>query len=120
MIKKTLLGTSLLLGGIMATQTATAQIFSFENGKVPAEWKIDKGSLQITDQKYKGGKHALQITWKQGANLSIPCEKQLAQAVKGKNGGMNVWIYNTQPTDEPMTFSFRDKTDRNCANSISN
>lgn len=90
-------------------QPAFSQIYSFEDGKIPTEWKISKGSLNISSNKYKLGHHSLQINWQQGTILTLPSPAGISEACKSKNGGMNVWIYNKLPIKEHLIFSFKDQ-----------
>jgi len=90
-------------------QVTSAQIYSFENGKVPADWSIDKGRLTVSTDKYKLGNRSLKVDWKAGATLTLPTPEGLLQASRKKNGGLNTWVYNDTPTKASLLFSFKDK-----------
>lgn len=100
----------ILLISLAISQSVFSQTYSFEKGKVPEGWKIDKGVLHISSEKYKSGSRSLQIKWKQNAVLTIPSPTGISEACRNRNGGMNAWIYNESPTKENLLFSFRDET----------
>lgn len=85
-----------------------AQIYSFEDQRVPQHWSIDKGKMQVAADKYKLGKHALKIAWEPGAQFLMPSPQGIDKAAKSRNGGITAWIYNTRPVEAPMVFSFCD------------
>ena len=92
----------ILLISLAISQSVFSQIYSFEKGKVPEDWKIDKGVLHISSEKYKSGSRSLQIKWKQNAVLTIPSPTGISEACRNRNGGMNAWIYNESPTKENL------------------
>ena len=106
------ISTAILLISLAISQSAFSQIYSFENGIVPEDWKADKGTLSISSEKYKSGTQSLQINWKQGDILTIPSPAGISEACKSKNGGMNVWIYNESPIKEKIVFSFRNEAEK--------
>ena len=83
----------ILLISLAISQSVFSQTYSFEKGKVPEGWKIDKGVLHISSEKYKSGSRSLQIKWKQNAVLTIPSPTGISEACRNRNGGMNAWIY---------------------------
>lgn len=91
------------------SQLTSAQIYSFENGKVPEKWSIDKGRLNVSNDKYKLGSRSLKIEWKPGATLTLHAPEGLLKASQSKAGGINTWIYNDTPTKASLLFSFKDK-----------
>ena len=97
-----------LLLTFFATASVFPQTYSFEDSKIPENWKIDKGTINTTENKYKSGKQSLQIKWKQGAVLTLIAPNGLSEACKAKNGGINAWIYNESPVKEHLVFSFKD------------
>lgn len=101
------IATLLLL--FISCQSAFSQIYSFEDGKVLDEWTIGKGMLRISSEKYKLGQQSLQINWKQEDILTLSFPLGMSEACKSKNGGMNAWIYNEQPINHPLIFSFKDE-----------
>lgn len=102
--------THILLSILLAVPATTfPQAYSFEDNRLPQDWKIDKGTLSITAGRYKSGKHSLRIGWQQEAVLTLGTPTGLSEACKAKNGGINAWIYNESPTKEHLIFSFKDK-----------
>lgn len=108
-MKKKIILTTFLLS-LITSQSAFSQLYSFENSKTPENWKVDKGTLHISSEKYKLGNQSLQIKWKQGAVLTIPTPNGILEACKSKNGGINSWIYNESPINEHLILSFKDET----------
>ena len=97
-----------LLVSFITSQSAFSQIYSFEDNKIPGDWSINKGTLNISAEKYKLGNQSLQINWKQGAILTLQSPSGISEACQNKNGGINVWIYNKFPINEHLIFSFKD------------
>lgn len=93
----------------LSCQPAFSQIYSFEDGKLPNGWTINKGSIAISPDKYKLGEHSLRINWNAGATLTLPSPLGISDACKNRNGGLDTWIYNESPVNEPLIFSFKDK-----------
>lgn len=87
----------------------SAQIYSFEDGKVPDGWHITQGKLTVSPQRYKLGYQSLQVAWQAGAVLTLPSPQGITQACKSSNGGITTWIYNESPLESNLTFSFKDK-----------
>lgn len=44
------ISTAILLISLAISQSAFSQIYSFENGIVPEDWKADKGTLSISSE----------------------------------------------------------------------
>lgn len=63
------------------SQLTSAQIYSFENGKVPEKWSIDKGRLNVSNDKYKLGSRSLKIEWKPGATLTLHAPEGLLKKI---------------------------------------
>lgn len=98
----------LILLLLITSQSVFSQIYSFEDNKIPKGWKVEKGTLNISTEKYKSGNHSLQINWKQEAILTLPTPLGISEACKSKKGGINTWIYNESPVKEHLIFSFKD------------
>lgn len=92
----------LLIGG----GWARAQIYSFEDGLVPAGWSASAGNLLVTTNKCKLGTNALSWTWSAGATLTITNPNGLTTASTNSSGGIYLWIYNAAPSTSNLVFSF--------------
>lgn len=102
----------------LATGGAYAQsYYSFEDGRYPADWTLDKGSVTVSDEKYKLGTRSLRIDWEPGATLHMPSPAGMGEASKKRRGGITAWIYNTRPVDAPLVFIFKDKNGQEKARS---
>ena len=84
-----------------------AQIYSFEEKTIPSDWKINKGTLTLSTNKYKLGNQSLKVNWSRDATLLLPSPQGLSEASKSRNGGMNVWVYNEIPVNSHLVFSFK-------------
>lgn len=76
---------------------------SFENGVGLSSWKIDRGSLELSEAHAKLGKSAMKIVWQGGAVLKTGLTEDLEKAAKSRNGGIELWIYNEIPAAVPAT-----------------
>ncbi|MFR2069588.1 MAG: chondroitinase family polysaccharide lyase [Bacteroides nordii] len=92
-----------------AMETVKAQVYSFENKKVPEEWSIDGGKLEVSRLKHKEGKQSLKVSWNKNAIVRFTGTEALDVASRSGNGGITAWIYNEVPVTEYMYFSFADK-----------
>lgn len=100
----------LFLAMILAslTQNSYAQIYSFEQADQLNGWSIDKGTLQLSDAKYKLGRKSLKIAWQPGAIITIDNPHGLNKATRATKGGINAWIYNETAIDSALSFRFLD------------
>ena len=92
------------------TEVMKAQVYSFENKKVPKEWSIDGGKLEVSRLKYKEGKQSLKVVWDKNAIVRFTGKESLDAASRSVNGGITAWIYNKVPVTEYMYFSFADES----------
>lgn len=83
-------------------------IYSFENDIIPNEFSATNGTLSISKSKYKLGDKSLSWQWNANSILSVNKLANLAEACKINDGGINVWVYNTQENAEPLQFVFYD------------
>lgn len=98
---------SLLL--FLILPTLSAQVYSFEDKRIPDKWQIDKGVLEISSKRYKLGQHSLQVKWEKGSILQLGDPAGICEATKSRNGGMNVWLYNEYPLNDSLHFVFKDR-----------
>jgi chondroitin-sulfate-ABC endolyase/exolyase len=84
----------------------SSQIYSFEDGLVPAEWTVSSGTLTTTDVKYKLGTKSLCWTWNVNSLLTVTTPPGLDVASTNSSGGIYMWIYNTTAHSGKLVFSF--------------
>lgn len=90
----------------MICQDAFSQIYSFEDGSVPADWSATKGNLSVSADKYKLGSRSLRWDWVGGDKLKLTNLNSLKEVSTRVNGGITLWIYNTKYSTDDLTFSF--------------
>jgi chondroitin-sulfate-ABC endolyase/exolyase len=86
-----------------------AQIYSFEDGLVPASWTVSSGTLKISTAKYKLGTKSLEWSWNAGSKMTATLPDGLTGVSKNNSGGIYCWIYNTKPSTSKLIFSFTTK-----------
>ena len=85
--------------------TNAGVIYSFEDGVIPGDFKAKNGELTIQQQKAKLGTKSLQWNWVAGDSLiASPASMRTPSIQTG--GGITVWIYNENPTNQPLTMWF--------------
>ena len=94
---------------LVSSSFLQAQIYSFEDGLVPAGWTASSGSVKISTEKYKLGTKSLGWTWNAGSKLTATAPNGLSAASTSNSGGIYCWIYNTSPSDSKLVFSFLTK-----------
>ena len=94
--------------GILTVSNIKAQIYSFEDNKVPNNWRIDKGLLSVTNGKYKLGNQSLRIDWQPGAKFEMVSPLGIDIASGKKNGGIATWVYSDRSIESPAVFVFKD------------
>ena len=83
--------------------TNAGVIYSFEDGVIPGDFKAKNGELTIQQQKAKLGTKSLQWNWVAGDSLiASPASMRTPSIQTG--GGITVWIYNENPTNQPLTM----------------
>ena len=93
------------------------RILSFEDDSVPGFITGTNSDLSITASHFKDGSRSLNWKFAPGATLSI--KKDLCFEPKDPTGtdtylsGFVVWVHNTNPIGQPLTFQFR-KNGRVC------
>ena len=108
-MKKILLSITALACSICSFAAINAQ-HSFEE-KLPAFVRVNgRGSVELSNEKFKDGKTSMKFTWNGPVQLMFTNFSDIEAAMKVDGGGMILWIYNTQPFQEPLLFRFHDKT----------
>lgn len=82
------------------------QIYSFEDGSVPATWTVVSGTLQNSTKKYKLGTKSLKWDWKPNDVFTLNNPNGLSSASTAGGGGILLWIYNTTASNQSLTFTF--------------
>lgn len=91
-------------------------IHSFEDGVIPTNFSAKSGSLKIQTSKAKLGTKSLQWDWVAGDTL-IAAPTYMNTSSITNNGGITVWIYNENPTNQPLNMwflEFANSTTRKC------
>lgn len=89
-----------------------AKVFSFEDGLIPSGFSVSEGNVSLSREKFKHGANSLRVDWKAGSVLTMSRPDGIEAASKSRNGGMNLWIYNSVPSDSDIVFSFCDRNGR--------
>jgi len=91
-----------------------SQILSFEDNNIQ-KWSATKGNISISSDKAKVGDSSLKWDWKAGDVLSATEPGSLKSVSTGSMGGVNMWIYNTNPKDKTMRINFYNSSgDKKC------
>jgi len=78
-------------------------------GSVPSFMRVNgRGSLELSDVRYKDGKTSVKFLWNGPAQLMLSNFSDIEASMKADGGGMILWIYNPKPMDEPLLFRFHD------------
>ncbi|GAB1415726.1 chondroitinase family polysaccharide lyase [Paludibacter sp.] len=92
-------------------------IYSFEDGNIPSDFKVTKGNLLIKNNKGKLGDKSLQWNWQSGDVFSASPASMRTPSVTS-TGGITVWIYNENPVNANLTLRFYEfetsTPDRSC------
>lgn len=106
-MKKLLLITLSLTYSIFVHAAINAQ-FGFEE-RVPSFVRANgRGSVSLSDEKYKDGKTSLKFEWNGPVQLMLTNSADIEASMKVDGGGMILWIYNPKPFAEPLLFKFHD------------
>lgn len=105
-MKKKHLKSIIIIVLINCSLLLNAQIYSFEDAKLPSGWSVSNGSVNPSSTKYKLGTHSLSWSWNAASVITVSNSIELADASKSNNGGINLWIYNTVASPSKLVFSF--------------
>lgn len=83
-----------------------SQIYSFEDGLVPASFSTTYGTLQNATNKYKLGTKSLRWDWTANAKMTVANPTGLSTSSTTSAGGITCWIYNTTASTQKITFAF--------------
>lgn len=106
-MKNLLLTLAALACSITSFAAINAQ-HSFED-KLPTFVRVNgRGSVELSPEKYKDGKTSMKFSWNGPAQLMFTNFGDIEASMKADGGGIIIWIYNTQPFQEPLLFKFHD------------
>lgn len=91
---------------VISSTYLNAQIYSFEDGLVPAAFTTTYGTLQNASNKYKLGVKSLRWDWSANAKMTVTNPTGLTTATSNTSGGIACWIYNTTASTQKLTFAF--------------
>lgn len=81
---------------------------SFE-GRLPSFVRVNgRGSVELSANKFKDGNTSMRFNWNGPVQLMFSNFGDMEAAMKADGGGMILWIYNTEPFQEPVLFRFHD------------
>lgn len=115
MTKTRILSISAIL--LFAFQLQGGVIYSFEDGKVPSVFKAKRGALSVSTEKAKLGSHSLRWDWVAHDTLVAAPLSMNTSSIQS-NGGITVWIYNENPSDQKLNlwfYEFESSTTRRCS-----
>ena len=85
--------------------------YNFEKG-VPGFVRVTgNGEVVSSGDKFKDGKMSLRFSWKGQALLSFNNCTDIEASMKVAGAGIMVWIYNPEPMDAPLRFTFLNWSD---------
>jgi len=106
-MKKLLVVSVFLLMYVTSFAAINAQ-HSFE-GKVPQFLRVNgKGTLELSDVRYKDGATSVRFAWNGPAQLMFSNFEDMEKSMTADGGGMILWIYSPKPMDSPLLFRFHD------------
>lgn len=94
----------LLLNGV------DAQIYSFEDGTVPANWTVTSGTLLNSGTRYKLGTKSLCWTWNASSKVTVTGPSALSTGSTNKSGGIYFWIYNSVANTSNLVIAFQNSS----------
>jgi len=86
--------------------TAAGNIYSFEDNNVPGEFSVSNGSVSISSEKAKLADKSLCWNWNANSVLTVSNPVNLTESSLKDNGGITVWVYNTQSSNQSLKFAF--------------
>lgn len=83
---------------------------NFED-KLPSFLRVNgRGIAELSSEKFKDGNSSVKFSWSGPVQLMFTNSADIEASMKVDGGGMILWIYNTSPINEPLTFKFHDKS----------
>ena len=107
-MKKALLSIFLGFSALGISHAAINAQHSFES-KLPDFLRVNgRGTIGISDTKYKDGKTSVKFSWNGPVQLMFTNAADMEKSMKVDGGGMILWIYNEKASQEPLLFRFHD------------
>lgn len=92
----------------VVTRAAINPQYGFESG-VPGFVKVEgNGTVSHSTEKFKDGCGSLEFKWSGPSSLVFGNFLDMEASMKVAGAGIMVWIYNTEPSDTPLRFTFQD------------
>ena len=106
-MKKIILTLSLIFSAAISYAAINAQ-YTFED-KVPSFLSANgKASVELSADKFKDGKHSVRFSWDGPAELVFSNFSDIEASMKVNGAGLMMWVYNTAPMADPVTFTILD------------
>ena len=84
--------------------------YDFEGNAVPIEITADTGAtLQLSSDHHKKGSKSLKWQWTASAN-KLTWDLQSAAVQSERNGGIKMWIYNSNPSEKCLSVCIRERS----------
>ena len=82
--------------------------YTFEAG-LPSFISVNGGgSIEHSSEKFKDGSHSVRFSWDSPSELVFSNCSDIESSMKVNGAGLMMWVYNTQPMNEPIVFTFMD------------
>lgn len=82
--------------------------YTFEAG-LPSFISVNGGgSIEHSSEKFKDGSHSVRFSWDSPSELVFSNCSDIESSMKVNGAGLMMWVYNTQPMNEPIVFTFLD------------
>ena len=103
-----LISTILFLFVTLCSQAAINAQYTFESG-LPDFLSVNgDGSLECSSTKFKDGVKSIKFSWNGPAELVFSNFSDIEASMKVNGAGLMMWVYNTNPMKDPVTFTFLD------------
>ena len=105
---KKILITTLLWTVAFASHAAINAQYNFESGLPEFVSVNGDGKVESSAEKFKDGSKSIKFSWTGSADLVFSNFSDIESSMKVNGAGLMVWVYNTQPMKDPITFTFMD------------
>ena len=105
---KRLLSTFLFLIVAVGAHAAINAQYNFEAGLPDFISVNGDGKLESSSEKFKDGTKSIKFSWNAPAELVFSNFADIESSMKVNGAGLMMWVYNTNPMKDPVTFTFLD------------